>query len=357
MATTARPAQSAYDGFAQALHWGMAVLVLGLFAVGLWMVDLPAIHKLKWVPLHKSFGTAVLLLAAVRLGWRLAHPAPALPGTMPRWEQRAAHAAHYALYALLFAVPISGWCMSSALGVATVPFGLFELPNLLERDRALGESLKGVHFALNKLLLALIVLHAAAALKHLWVDRDGVFQRMLPALVIALLFGAAALPAAGQVRTIDTARSRIAFTYTVDRKIAVEGRFPRFAGDIRFDEKQPEQGSVRFEIDIAAIDTGTTDGDREARHALWFDTAKFPKATFASTALKRTGERRYEAAGTLAIKGKTQPLAIAFTLEPDGTATGSFTVKRLAFGVGLEQWADVAQIADEVGVKFRLVLK
>ena len=169
-----------YDGVAQSLHWVMVVLVFSAFGVGLWMVDQPLMQKLRIVPLHKSIGVTIFLFVLLRLAWRWTHPAPALPGTMPAWEQHAARTAHWLLYALMFAVPVSGWLMSSALGIATVPYGLARLPDLLERDRELGETLKVVHFTLNKSLVALVALHAAAALKHYFIDRDGVLERMLP---------------------------------------------------------------------------------------------------------------------------------------------------------------------------------
>ncbi len=169
-----------YDGVAQALHWVVVVLIVTAFGVGLWMVDLPLLQRLRVVPLHKSIGVVIFFLVVVRLAWRWTHPAPALPYSMPAWERHAARVTHWLLYVLMIAVPLSGWLMSGALGIATVPFGLARLPDLIARDRELGETLKIVHFALNKTLLALIAMHAAAALKHYFVDRDGVLERMLP---------------------------------------------------------------------------------------------------------------------------------------------------------------------------------
>ena len=169
-----------YDGIAQALHWLMVVLIFTAFGVGIYMTDLPILQRLRTVSLHKAIGVTIFVLVLLRLAWRWTHPAPALPGSMPAWEQHVARAAHWLLYVLMIAAPISGWVMSGALGVATVPFGLVRIPDMIGRDRELGESLKLLHFALNKALLGLIVLHAAAALKHFFIDRDGVLQRMLP---------------------------------------------------------------------------------------------------------------------------------------------------------------------------------
>lgn len=175
-----------------------------------------------------------------------------------------------------------------------------------------------------------------------------------------LMCAAAAVPAAAQSRAVDVAKSRIAFIYTIDQKITVEGRFPKFAAQVTFDEKQPEKGAVKLEIDLGAIDTGGSEGDTEARRPLWFDVPKFPTAAFASTAVRKTGDGRYEAAGKLTIKGKTRDASIPFSAAaaPGGglVVQGRLVVKRLAFGVGEGQWADVSQIADDVEVRFNLAL-
>ncbi len=169
-----------YDATARTFHWLMFALIAGSFGVGLWMAGLPiGPQRFRAVPWHKAIGVTILVLVILRLAWRWRHPAPPLPPTMPAWERYAAHASHWLLYLLMLAVPLSGFLMSSALGFSTVVFGL-KLPDLLERNRELGDTLKTVHFFLNKSLLALIALHFAAALKHYFIDRDCVLQRMLP---------------------------------------------------------------------------------------------------------------------------------------------------------------------------------
>jgi polyisoprenoid-binding protein YceI len=183
---------------------------------------------------------------------------------------------------------------------------------------------------------------------------------MLKASFVFALALAAAGPAAAQTRAVDTAKSKLAFIYTVDQKVTVEGRFPKFTAQVAFDEKQPDKGSVRLEIDLGAIDTGSSDGDTEAKRPLWFDVPKFPKASFASTSIRKTGEGKYEAAGKLTIKGKVRDAVAPFTTAaaPGGglTAQGKVVVKRLLFDVGTGQWADVTQVADDVEVRFTLVL-
>jgi len=176
-------AMQRYSATAIALHWLVALMILCSATLGLYMVDLQlSPTKLKLYSWHKWLGVTIFLMAAGRLFWRLTHPAPALPATVPIWQRRAAALSHALLYALLFVIPLSGWLMSSALGVQVVYFGVLPLPDLVEKDQALGEQLKLAHLALNLTLLGLVVLHVAAALKHHFLDRDEILHRMLPAV-------------------------------------------------------------------------------------------------------------------------------------------------------------------------------
>ncbi len=170
-----------YGGIAQSAHWLVFVMLLGSFTLGFVMHDLAVSPlKLKLYAYHKWLGVMVFVLVALRLTWRLWSPPPALPASMPGWEKRAAEISHRLLYLLLFAVPLSGWLMSSAKGFQTVLFGLWPIPDLLGKNPPLGEALEQVHWLLNKLLLGLVSLHVVAALKHHFIDRDDVLARMTP---------------------------------------------------------------------------------------------------------------------------------------------------------------------------------
>ena len=171
-----------YTSTAKALHWLMALLILGLLALGFYMHDLPlSPEKLKLYSWHKWAGVSAFLLVWLRLFWRLTHRPPALPESMPKMMQFAAHAGHLALYLLMIAIPLSGWLMSSAKGFQTVWFGVLPIPDLLGKDKALGELLGTVHQGLNLLLLLVIAGHVGAALKHHFIDKDDILTRMLPA--------------------------------------------------------------------------------------------------------------------------------------------------------------------------------
>ena len=170
-----------YTKTAIALHWLAAALIVCGFTLGLSMVDLPfSRQKLVAYIWHKSIGITVFLLTCVRLAWRLTHPPPPSP-PMVDWQRRAAGISHVALYALLLVIPLSGWVYSSSTGVQVVYLGLIPLPDLVPKDKALAAVLRACHVTLNFTLLALVCVHAAAALKHHFVDRDTVLWRMLPA--------------------------------------------------------------------------------------------------------------------------------------------------------------------------------
>lgn len=171
-----------YTGTAIALHWLIALLVIANFTLGLVMVDIPGLTpaKLRYFSWHKWAGVTILLLATARLLWRLRHPAPPYPAAMPTWQKTAANAVHASLYVLLFAVPLSGYFYSLAAGVPVVYFGVIELPVLMGRNPAAKEVLEATHYWLNMLLAASVAVHVIAALKHQFIDRDGLLRRMLP---------------------------------------------------------------------------------------------------------------------------------------------------------------------------------
>lgn len=170
-----------YTRTAIALHWLMALLLIGLFSVGLYMSDLPlSPQKLKIYSWHKWAGVTAFLLALVRIAWLLGHRPPAMPAGMPDWQKLVAKGIHHLFYLLMIAIPLSGWLMSSAKGFQTVYFGVLPLPDLLDKNKELGEVLELVHTSLNFTLAGLVVMHIGAALKHHLLDRDEVLARMLP---------------------------------------------------------------------------------------------------------------------------------------------------------------------------------
>lgn len=165
----------------QLLHWAIVLLILGQGTVGLLMTEMRiSPDKIRIYALHKSFGLTILALAALRLLWRwyAGTPQP-VPGT-PHWQARIAALTHWSLYALLFAIPLSGWVLNSAAGFPLQWFGLFNLPAITGKDHGLHELAEDVHALLFWALVALALVHAAAAFYHHLFRHDATLARMLP---------------------------------------------------------------------------------------------------------------------------------------------------------------------------------
>jgi cytochrome b561 len=163
------------------LHWTIAALVLLVqVPAGLTMVAIePGTLQNVCYSIHKTNGIVVFLLAVVRLGWRWSHPVPALPADLPEWQARAARTTHVLLYLLLFLMPITGF-LRTAMGGFPVPFFMVvELRHLVPEDKPVAEVFSYVHFTLQFVLYATVILHVAGALQHHLVRQDGVLRRML----------------------------------------------------------------------------------------------------------------------------------------------------------------------------------
>jgi cytochrome b561 len=170
-----------YNNTAMTLHWLVALLIFAAFPLGVYMHDLPlSPTKLQYYSYHKWVGISILLLVIARVVWRFTHIPPPLPASTPRWEVVVSHITHLALYGLLIVIPLSGWLMSSAKGFQVVWFGVLPLPDLVGKDKALGELLVTLHQGLNLCLFLLVGMHIAAVIKHKFIDRDQILERMLP---------------------------------------------------------------------------------------------------------------------------------------------------------------------------------
>ncbi|MFT3857732.1 MAG: cytochrome b [Aquabacterium sp.] len=176
---------SRYTLTAIVLHWILAVAILTAFVVGLTVEDMPfSPAKLKLINWHKWAGITILALSVLRLVWRLTHRPPALPAAieqaMPGWQRAAYHGTHHLMYLLFFAVPLLGWAYSSAKGFPIVWFGVLPLPDLVGKNAELADVFKALHALAAFGLIGLVGLHVAAALKHQFIDKDGLMLRMRP---------------------------------------------------------------------------------------------------------------------------------------------------------------------------------
>ena len=169
-----------YGAVAQLFHWAIVALIITQFVLALRAKGLSPVAKIGILATHKSIGITILGLALLRLAWRGFNPVPPLPPGAPRWQDRAAHVSHFLLYALLFITPLLGWFMSSARAFSVSWFGLVTLPDFITPNKAAFESLHEAHEFMAYSLAVIAIVHAAAALKHHFLDRNDVLRRMLP---------------------------------------------------------------------------------------------------------------------------------------------------------------------------------
>jgi cytochrome b561 len=174
--TPRREARFAYSPVSVALHWSIALLILLNIAIG-WLMENsgPAVPTLPF-DAHQAIGLTVLALSVVRLGWRIGHPWPPLPEAMKGWEKALARFTHFAFYVIMIGVPLLGWATVSAIpGAAGIA------PDLpVPESKEMVERLGSLHGAGVWAAIVLVVLHVAGALKHTFLDRNRVLDRMIP---------------------------------------------------------------------------------------------------------------------------------------------------------------------------------
>ena len=177
-------------------------------------------------------------------------------------------------------------------------------------------------------------------------------------LALAAAFVLAQTAAAQAPAKVLPAQSHIDFTIK-EMGVGVDGKFAKWSADIAFDPKKPEAGKVAFTIDTASATLGSPETDSEVPKAAWFNVAKFPTATFASTAIKAKGGGKFDVDGKLSIKGTTRDITVPIAVAQAGgitTATGQFAIKRTQYKIGEGEWSDTSTLADDVQVKFQIAL-
>jgi cytochrome b561 len=420
--TTPSPAHR-YTAVAITLHWTISVSIIGMIFLGWYMGDLDKnspLHEPVFA-LHKSIGLTILLLSVGRIVWRLINRPPPEP-PMPGWQAGAAGFVHVAFYVLIIVMPLSGWLYSSlgrpggtqlwGLPWADVP-GAGSLASQTRRD--LAPTIENVHSKLAWVIIVMLGLHIAGALKHQFIDKHGLLSRMLPGLfgrtagpsarprgglyaagaVALLLAGGLALgamatsgparaapdprqaqvapaspSAAGQWK-VDAAKSRIGWKgIYMGREF--RGAFSDWVADIQFDPARP--GATRVRVTIPVKTAKNTDAagasqpyfDDSLKDVDWFNAAKFPTAVFEiNGGVAAQGGAKYEATGLLSIKGVTYPVRLPFDLKIEGTTAtmhGEVTLQRLALKIGGSTLAagktgpdDPEWVADDIAVTVDVV--
>ena len=377
-----------YSPVAKMLHWLVAGMIVLQFVLAK-MADIAsdegsAVRELALLANHKSVGITLLALAIVRLVWRQKNQPPALPDTMPQWQVTASQLSHWSLYALLFAMPITGWLMSSASAYSVSWFNLFQLPDFVAPNPAAKEVFQETHETLSKLLILVATVHIGAAIKHALFDKDGVLQRMVSAVSVVafgviVVLGVTWLGVAGKssgtastaapaeaeadfvssaitselpIWQIDYAASYIRFVGD-QAGAAFEGTWESWSAELQFSSEQ--LGDSAFDVIVDATSAETQDNDRDVTLAdpEWFDSVNFPEAYFRASNFSAT-DGGHIADGQLIIKNLASPVKLAFTIVADGDArvlNGTAQLDRLALGVGIGEWEDTEWVGKDVTVE------
>ena len=383
------PQTLTYTPVARALHWLIAALivvqyVLAELAEGAGE-ETNLLTQLALLAHHKSIGITVLVLAVVRLLWRWRHPAPELPDTITGWQRQLAHGTHWAFYLLLFALPLSGWLLSSASAYSVSWFNLFQLPDLIGSSESAAETLAFTHEWLGKGLFALGVLHVVGALRHLFSGHGEISRRMLSGanftafvlLMVVLLAtlleddspteSSEATPSASvatqetvsQAKSelptwqIDYNRSRIQFSGT-QAGADFSAKWSNWEATVSFDPDHLADSFAHVVIQTNSADSADSQRDTTIAGAEFFNSAQYPEAVFTTRSIQKTPDGNFEAEGQLSIKDITLPLRFNFQLN-NQVLTGTAEIDRLQFSLGTGDWQNTTWVGQFVKVEVTLV--
>jgi cytochrome b561 len=360
---TIRNTAERWGTISQLLHWLIVALIAIQATLGLTGRMLPlGVEKVAMLARHKSVGITILGLAALRLLWRWLNPTPALPSNLRPHERLLARFTHAALYVLLFAMPFTGWIMSSARGFPVSWFNLYQLPDLVPKSETLYEAMVTTHAGLAIALAVTVTLHVAGALKHHLVLKDDILRRMLPfgrisvAVAAGAMLAPAAARAAGPTYTAIAAQSSLSYTFT-QAGAENQGRFKSFT--VSFD---PAGGRLEVIVDMRSFDTGDQQRNDTLGSGDFFDVAQYPQSHFSASRVDRTAAG-YESTGSLTLRGVTRNITIPFTWRTAtvqgrsvGYLSGQATLRRLDFGVGQGQWKSTEWVGNNVTVRYSLTL-
>lgn len=380
--------QRRYSSVAIALHWLLALMMVCQLALGFMMPKDES--GFSAYQLHKSIGITILLLTLARLAWRVFQrpPAPIEGG----FGAILAKAVHWGFYAVLILGPLTGWLVVSTaeVRVPTVLFGVVPWPHL-PVSHAMNEASEEVHEWLGWIAVGLLALHVAGAVRHHFILRDRLLERMAPAgsaawgvalaAAVALAGGTTLMRVGGTAPTAQRPASPapvpaqpIPASEAASEKAGPEseateqaeaepaapptwaiapggrlgfaiangddqlsGRFARWTGKIAFDPERPETADMRIDVDLASASLGDATMDGMLTEDEFFAVSAHPSASWRATSVRRTGPNRYSAQGTLSLKGVSRPQTVTFTLSGTGlrrSVSGSATVDRAAFNIG-----------------------
>lgn len=387
-----------YTSVAITLHWLIAIAIVGMILGGWYMGDLPdgAPGQYFLYQMHKSIGITILLLTVARIIWRVMNRPPALPEEMNGLEKTASHLVHIGFYGLMIALPLTGWLYSSVsvkLDVPTVLYGIISWPDVpfvegLKTETASG-TVNFIHSKLAWVVLALLALHVAGAIKHEFSAEEGVLKRMIPGLfgkaekpaapgrgamtafasalaVLVVVAGASpvlsVLSGSGQTVSVDAAfepnwtvnpdASSIQFSGTHDGNI-YSGTFSNWDAAIQFDPDNPGTSDVRVTISTTSAEASQKLYTDSLPSPEWFNTAAFPTASVEILNISAAGDDRYTSTARLTLKGLTVDADFPFSLEIEGDVanmTGQAVFQRKALDLGQSSDPNADWVAEDVTV-------
>lgn len=379
----------AYTHVAIAIHWLTALLIIGLLAVGKFMTGLDANDTLRFTltQSHKTFGILVLTLSILRILWRLTHRAPAHPAHAPSWEKWAANLSHFAFYALILVLPLSGWAMVSvsSLNIDTFLFNRIPLPHIpiLEwlnvSEGAAQDSLEhrfhSVHHVAGTVLIVLLIVHVGAALKHHYIDKDDVLRRMKPRITepgflgviafVAVAIGASAFALNYQGRSSDVpltaGASKVSAQATVTSELT-DIVFTDSTVVANIDVNNPSASSLEATVQTASAISENLQVQASWADLEWFDSENYPTASLIAESFVAGQElSTLEVSGQLSIKDISVPVVFILTISPatetlPSTAATEFDVNRIDLNLGLESEPNDENIGRTVQIRLEFVL-
>lgn len=369
-----------YSDVAVLFHWLIAFFIIGLLAIGKYMVGLEENDPMRFAltQWHKSFGLTVLLLSVLRLVWRFIHRPPPDDASIPEWQKSAAHVAHNVLYALMFILPISGWMMVSAspLNINTVLFDVITIPHLplfdqLDNKQQVEGWLVQIHEIAGGVLILILLAHMGAALKHHFIDKDTVLVRMLPdwssssfkvrlsAMVLAVAGAGAGLylyaDSSNQAALLAAGDSEVSFIAEVTGE-STAGVFTNSEVIATIDQNSPSNSSIIATVQSASISSDNSQLESTLPDSEWFDVEQHPQARFESTGIESSTDDTLQVTGNLTIKATTQEISFPMTLsveEEKQVARGQFVINRRDFNIGMISQESEDFVTHNVTVKFR----
>lgn len=390
-----------FSSTAKFLHWSVAGLIVSQYVLAKLAENAKyhdqVLEQLALLANHKSVGLTILALAAIRIAYRLKVPAPSLPSNALEWQRRVSKVSHVLLYSFLFALPISGWLMSSAKSYSVSWFNLIALPDFVLPNESLAANLHMVHHYLAEALFVIALIHILAALKHHFVDKDEVLVRMsskaswvLFIMVVILIVGffgrlfdsrLASMPstradspaisssvellAPSEVQQsslplwdIDYEQSYIKFTGD-QAGAPFEGEWEKWSAEIYFDEVQLDQARFKVSIDPASGFSNDQERDDTIRSADFFDVVSFPNAAYYSADFSEK-EGSFQSLGKLSMKGVAADVNLRFSVSNNGDSKiliGSASLDRFKWNIGSGDWADTTWVGQNVIVEVRVITK